>query len=56
MELLFQKGSTGLVCACEEATQWLSKKKLGATILVEPRERALCEQLAEYSKKRIVKW
>lgn len=38
MELLFQKGSTGLVSACEEATQWLSKKKLGATILVEPRE------------------
>ena len=37
-ELLFQKGSTGLVPACEEATQWLSKKKLGATILVEPRE------------------
>ena len=37
-ELLFQKGSTGLVSACEEATQWLSKKKLGATILVEPRE------------------
>lgn len=38
MELLFQKGSTGLVSACEEATAWLSKKKLGATILVEPRE------------------
>lgn len=38
MELLFQKGSTGLVSACEEATDWLSKKKLGATILVEPRE------------------
>jgi hypothetical protein len=38
MELIFQKGSTGLVPACEEATQWLSKKKLGATILVEPRE------------------
>jgi hypothetical protein len=38
MELLFQKGSTGLVSACEEAAQWLSKKKLGATILVEPRE------------------
>lgn len=37
-ELLFQKGSTGLVPACEEASQWLSKKKLGATILVEPRE------------------
>jgi hypothetical protein len=38
MDLLFQKGSTGLVPACEEATQWLGKKKLGATILVEPRE------------------
>jgi Protein of unknown function (DUF1367) len=38
MELLFQKGSTGLMPACEEATQWLSKKKLGAVILVEPRE------------------
>lgn len=38
MELLFQKGSTGLVPACEEATQWLTKKKLGVTILVEPRE------------------
>lgn len=38
MELLFQKGSTGLISACEEATAWLSKKKLGATILVEPRE------------------
>lgn len=38
MELLFQKGSTGLMPACEEATEWLSKKKLGATILVEPRE------------------
>src|ERR1700749_4105 len=38
MELLFRKGSTGLVAACEEATDWLSKKKRGATILVEPRE------------------
>lgn len=38
MELMFQKGSTGLVPACEEASQWLAKKKLGATILVEPRE------------------
>lgn len=38
MELLFQKGSTGLLPACEEATEWLRKKKLGATILVEPRE------------------
>lgn len=37
-ELLFQKGATGLIPACEEATEWLSKKKLGATILVEPRE------------------
>lgn len=37
-EFVFQKGSTGLVPACEEATEWLRKKKLGATILVEPRE------------------
>lgn len=38
MELLFQKGATGLIPACEESTDWLTKKKLGATILVEPRE------------------
>lgn len=38
MELIFQKGSTGLLPACEEAAEWLAKKKLGATILVEPRE------------------
>lgn len=38
MEFLFQKGPTGLISACEEATEWLSKKKLGATIMVEPRE------------------
>jgi len=38
MELLFQKGASGLIPACEEATEWLRKKKLGATILVEPRE------------------
>lgn len=38
MELLFQKGNTGLIPACEEAQEWLRKKKLGATILVEPRE------------------
>lgn len=37
-ELLFQKGATGLIPACEEASEWLRKKKLGATILVEPRE------------------
>jgi hypothetical protein len=37
-ELLFQKGQAGLLPACEEAKEWLSKKKLGATILVEPRE------------------
>lgn len=38
MELLFQKSTTGLAPACDEAQEWLSKKKLGATILVEPRE------------------
>jgi hypothetical protein len=38
MELLFAKGTTGLVPACEESTDWLAKKKLGATIMVEPRE------------------
>jgi hypothetical protein len=38
MELLFQKGATGLIPACEESADWLAKKKLGATILVEPRE------------------
>ena len=37
-ELLFQKGATGLIPACEEAAEWLRKKKIGATILVEPRE------------------
>lgn len=38
MELLFQKAPTGLVPACEEAADWLKRKKLGATILVDPRE------------------
>lgn len=38
MELFFQKGATGLLPACEEATDWLKKKKLGATIVVEPHE------------------
>jgi hypothetical protein len=38
MEFLFQKGGTGLLPACEEATEWLRKKKLGAVIMVEPRE------------------
>lgn len=38
MELIFQKGATGLIPACEEANEWLRKKKIGATILVEPRE------------------
>lgn len=37
-ELLFQKGATGLHPACEEASDWLKRKKLGAVILVEPRE------------------
>jgi len=38
MELIFQKVATGLIPACEEAAEWLAKKKMGATILVEPRE------------------
>lgn len=37
-ELLFQKATTGLAPACEEANYWLRKKKIGAVILVEPRE------------------
>lgn len=37
-EFLFQKGATGLLPACEEATEWMRKKKLGAVIMVEPRE------------------
>lgn len=38
MELLFLKSQSGLSPACEEASDWLKRKKLGATILVEPRE------------------
>lgn len=38
MELLFLKATSGLAPACEESQDWLRKKKLGATILVEPRE------------------
>lgn len=38
MDLLFQKGQSALIPACEEAAEWLRKKKLGTTILVEPRE------------------
>jgi hypothetical protein len=38
MDLLFQKGASGLIPACEESADWLRKKKLGSTILVEPRE------------------
>jgi hypothetical protein len=38
MELLFQKGATGLIPACEESADWLKKKKLGATVVVEPHE------------------
>jgi len=38
MDLLFQKGANGLIPACEESTDWLRKKKLGATIVVEPHE------------------
>lgn len=38
MELVFQKTPAGLIPACQEAIDWLRKKKLGATILVDPRE------------------
>lgn len=38
METLFIKSPTGLAPACEEAREWLAKKKMGATIMVEPRE------------------
>ena len=38
MELLFRKGQGTLLPACDEAEEWLRKKKLGALILVEPRE------------------
>lgn len=38
MDLLFQRAGTGLIPACEEATEWLAKKKHGATILVAPKE------------------
>lgn len=37
-EFLFTKGVGGLVPACEEANEWMRKKRLGATIMVEPRE------------------
>lgn len=37
-ELIFQKGANGLHPACEEATEWLRRKKIGATILVEAKE------------------
>jgi len=37
-QFLFLKSPTGLTPACEEAREWLAKKKLGATILVEPHE------------------
>jgi hypothetical protein len=38
MELLFTKSTSGLIPACEEAADWLKKKKLGATILVDSHE------------------
>ena len=38
MDLLFTKAPVGLIPACEEAQEWLKRKKLGSTILVEPRE------------------
>lgn len=37
-EFLFMRMGNSLIPACEEATDWLRRKKLGATILVEPRE------------------
>ena len=37
MELLFIKSASGLLPATEEATEWLATKKLGSTVLVEPR-------------------
>lgn len=37
-EFLFMKTSLGLVAADDAARDWLSKKKIGSTILVEPRE------------------
>lgn len=38
MEYLFIKAPTGLTPASNEAAEWLGKKKLGSSILVEPRE------------------
>ena len=38
MNLWFTKTSNGLIPACEEASDWLRRKKLNAQILVEPRE------------------
>jgi|SRR5712671_59283 len=37
MEFLFIKSASGLLPATEEATEWLATKKLGSTVLVEPR-------------------
>lgn len=37
-EFFFRKSAHGLIPATEEATDWLRKKKLGATIVVEPHE------------------
>lgn len=37
-ELLFTRGQAALIPACEEASDWLKRKRLGSTILVEPRE------------------
>lgn len=36
--LIFLKSAVGLAPACEEARIWLMRKKIGATILMEPRE------------------
>lgn len=37
-DFLFSRAPYGLAPACEEADEWLRKKKMGVTILVAPRE------------------
>jgi hypothetical protein len=37
-EMTFRKSPTGLIPDGDEAREWLARKKLGCTILVEPRE------------------
>lgn len=38
MQFLFQKTQFGLAPLADDAKEWLFKKKLGATIMVEPKE------------------